>query len=278
MKLKDSIYGYQSYRRWLNDQAHEWKKRSPSHTLARLSELAQLQAPYLTNVLKEKAHLNADQFFSIAQVFAISAEEFQYGQILLEWERSAHEKRKEHLRQRMAELKKQKLKTENYLKASADDISEQEATRFYLNPELQLVHAFFGVEEFAADQELIARHLRIDSVKLASLVQELEKLGFLKKTPKGYQKTKKSIHLSKSSPVCRPQQLLMQYRSLQHQQGLPEDDRYNFAVTFTADPATREKIHQEFLKFLSVIETQVREAPSEQVYQMNFDLFGWSKN
>ena len=272
-----NIYSYQSYRKWIKDQAQEWKKRSPSHTLARRAEMAEVQAPYLTNVLKERAHLNADQFFSVAQVFALGAEEFQYGQTLLELERSSHEKRKEALRQKLAEMKKQKLKTESHLKASTTDIGEREAARFYLEPELQLVHAFFGVEEFANDHDLIARSLRINPAKLHALVQELESLGFLKKSNKGYQKTKKSIHLSKSSPLCRPQQLLMQHRSLQHQQGLAEDSRYNFAVTFTADPETREKIQQEFLRFLSTIEETVRAAPSEDVYQMNFDLFAWSR-
>jgi hypothetical protein len=140
-----------------------------------------------------------------------------------------------------------------------------------------LVHAFLGVEEFAADHSLIAHCLKIDSMKLHSLIQELESLGFIKKSPKGYLKTKKSIHLSKSSPLCRPQQLLMQYRSLQHQQGMSDDNRYNFAVTFTANSETRERIQQEFLKFLSSIEDLVRAAPSEEVYQMNFDLFAWSR-
>ena len=88
-------------------------------------------------------------------------------------------------------MKKQKLKTEAHLKASASEIGEQEATRFYLQPELQLVHAFLGVEDFIADQDLIARSLRIDSIKLNALIQELQTLGFIKKTDKGYQKIKK---------------------------------------------------------------------------------------
>ncbi len=274
----NNLYDYQSYRKWIRDEAAEWKKRSPAHTLARLAELADVQAPYLTNVLKEKAHLSPDQFFSVAQVFSLTNEELQYGQTLLEWERSAHPKRKDSLKQRLGDLRKQKLKTDSYLKASTTDMEEQIMTRFYLQPELQLVHAFFGVEEYANDQEKIARSLRLDPVKMNALVDELVELGLLKKTPKGYLKTKKSIHLSKTSPICRPQQLLMQYRSLQHQQGLPEDERYNFAVTFTANEEARAKIHQIFLKSLQQIEQIVKEAPSEQVYQMNFDLFGWSRS
>jgi uncharacterized protein (TIGR02147 family) len=272
-----NVYEYLSYRKWMKDQASEWKKRSPSHTLARLSELAQVQAPYLTNVLKERVHLNADQFFAVANVFALNADEFQYGQTLLEWERSSHPKRKEVLQSKLDEIKKRKLKTETHLQAKTVNATADELTRFYLNPELQLIHAFFGVEKYAKNIDLIARSLNLDLVQVEALVKELIDLGFLKSTSSGFEKTKKSIHLSKTSPLCRPQQLLMHHRSLQQLQMLPESERYNFAVLFTADPETRETIHREFLKFLSTIEETVRKAPSEEVYQMHFDLFPWSR-
>ncbi len=271
------IYEYLSYRKWIKDEATEWKKRSPSHTLARLSNLAQVQAPYLTNVLKERAHLNGDQFFAVAQVFSLNLEEIQFGQTLLEWERSSYQKRKDVLKGKLEEAKKLKLTTETYLKARPAEATADQMTRYYLSPELQLIHSFLAIEKYAKNLDLIASSLNLTSSQVVARVKELIELGFVKSVAKGFEKTKKTIHLNKDSPLCRPQQLLMQRHAQQQLQLLSEGERYNFAVTFTACEETREKIQQEFLKFLSTIEESVRKAPSEEVYQMTFDLFPWSR-
>jgi uncharacterized protein (TIGR02147 family) len=271
-----NIYEHLSYRKWVSEEASHWKKARPGHTFSRLAQQTGVQAPYLTNVLKERAHLNTDQFYALSQAFSLKTDEINYGLLLLEWERSSHQDRKQILKSKIDEIRKEKLKTEAHIKATTVQSSTEDITRFYLNPELQLIHSFLGIEKYAKNLDLIAQSLHLSPERVEGLVKELNDLGYIQMTGKGITKTNKSIHLPKSSPLCRPQQLLMHHRALQHLQALAEKDRYNFTVTFTADEPTREKIHREFLRFLSTIEPLVKEAPGESVYQIHFDLFPWS--
>jgi len=270
-----NIYESLHYRKWIRSQAEDWKKSRPGHTLSRLAQQTGIQPPYLTNVLKERAHLNADQFYSVAKAFALNRQETEYGLMLLEWERSSLEERKQALKQQIEIYRKEKLKTENHLQAQKVDASEENMIRFYSNPELVLVHAFLGVPRYAQNLKLIADSLKIEMSKLEELLKELKDYGLIQVTAKGTEKTGRSLHLSKTSAIWRSHQLLMQFRSLQRMQQLQESERYNFSVTFTADEKTREKIHREFLALLSKVEKLVKEAPSEEVYQMHFDLFPW---
>lgn len=273
-----SVFKYLNYRQLLADRASIRKKARAGWTLHRLASQAGLHPPFLTNVLKERAHLNADQLYALARALDLTDEEGAFALLLLEYERSAHAERRERLRTRIEGIAREKNKTDAHLSAPKVEATTEEITRFYINPELQLVHAFLGVERFARRPALIGRALNIDAGTVEALVRELIELGYARETPAGLEKTRKSLHLPKESPLCAPQQLLMQYRALQHQQLLPESSRYNFAVTFTADDGTREKIHAEFLQFLSRIEKWVREAPSAEVYQLRFDLFPWSRS
>ena len=272
-----SVYDYSNYRKLVRDFAKARKESRKGFTLHRLAEAAQMAPPYLTSVLKERAHFSQDQLYAAGKALGFGDDEMQYVQLLLEWERSAFSERKEKLRAQIERIRKLKLKSEAHIGATRVEAAESEVVRYYMNPELQLIHSFLGVAKFAKNVELIAKSLNMDVATVESLVKELKDLGYVVEGKKGLEKTKRRIHLPKESPLCKPQQLLMRYRALQHQQVLPESEKYNFAVLFTADEATRERIQREFLKFLSSIESWVKEAPSESVYQMHFDLFGWSR-
>jgi len=59
--------------------------------------------------------------------------------------------------------------------------------------------------------------------------------------------------------------------------GTSERD-YSLSVIMTADPKMQAKLRARFLDFLKDAEAMVKDAPSEELYQMNFDLFCWSKS
>ena len=63
--------------------------------------------------------------------------------------------------------------------------------------------------------------------------------------------------------------------SAQQVMKLATDQRCAYSMTFAADEKTRARIHEMFLKLLREIEVPIREASSDEVYQMNFDLFAW---
>jgi len=272
------IFEYLDYRQLLCDLSKNFKKSRPAFTLQKLALRTQLHPPYLSAVLKKRQHLNADQLYSILKQLTLKEDEMSYALLLLDWERSSLPERKEKLLGDIQKIQKSKLQSESHLKAEKIEFSSEQITRFYINPDLQLVHMFLGVPSFSKDTNKIGESLNIDTERVQSCIAELKELGFVHESPKGLEKTKKRIHLPQNSPLCAPQQILLHYRSLQHQQLLNENEKYNFAVSFTGDPHTKEKIQKEFLKFLSVVENLVDEAPSRAVYQMNFDLFSWSRS
>src|SRR4051812_348437 len=111
-----NVYNYTNYRELLRDQALQKKKTEDGWTLQRIAESTGLQAPYLTNVFKERAHLSGDQFYSLAQLFEWNEEETSFGTLLLEWERSGLKRRRDAFKKRIDEIRKAKMKSEAHLK------------------------------------------------------------------------------------------------------------------------------------------------------------------
>lgn len=271
-----AYFDYTTYRPLIRDQAALWKEEKPGWTLQRLAQHAGLQAPYLTNVLKERAHLSPDQLHGVGQVFGWDQDVLDYATLLLEWERSAHPKRRESLKSKIDRIRREKLETKANLKAKAIETSSEEFSRFFLNPHHSLIHGLLGIPRFARDPSRIARCLGIGPRKLQACLKALSEMNFIKGGPQGYEKLRKNFHLPKESPICEPHLNLMQQVTTQQLQRLPDEAKYGFSVLFSADPETREKIQREFLKFLQTIEPLVKTAPPEELYGMRFDLFQWS--
>lgn len=271
-----SFYDFRDYRELIRSQAVALKREHPARTLKWLAGKIGVQSTYLTNVLKGRSHLNSDQLYATVEAFGWDEDQAAYVELLMDWERSAHTKRKQELQKRIDEVRKAKLQSKAHLKQEVVKANPEEYSKFYLNPFYALVHAFITLPKYASKPSLVSQCLNLGSKQVKGIVKELVQLHFLAEEKGAYMRTKKNFHLPKESPLCSPHLLLMQQAAATHMQSLPEEEKYSFTATLSADPATREKIHREFLNFLKTIEPWVKAAPVEELYGMRFDLFRWS--
>lgn len=270
------MFEYTDYRRLLKDQARKWKDEHPGWTLQKIASKAQIQPPYLTNVLQERAHLSADQLHAIGGVLKWSPEEIDFATLLLETERAGNPDRRKLLEKRASEIRKEKRKSQAHLKKAVVDPQTEVYTRFFLNPFYILINAFIGVDRFAKEPSRISKCLGLNASTLQAWLKDLAGMGFIKPSGHGFEKVKRNFHLPKDSVLCEPHQHLSQQIVSQHLMTTPESEKYGFTVTISADESTRQAIQEEFLKFLKVIEGKVAKAPAEELYGMRFDLFKWS--
>jgi uncharacterized protein (TIGR02147 family) len=269
-----NLFNYLSYRILLRDQAVAWKKSRTGFTLQRIAEQAQIQAPYLTNAFKERAHLSTDQIYALSLIFEWDADATEYCTLLMEWERSGLPGRRKALKEKVERIRKEKLSTEANLRKQV--VATGESDRFFLNPYYSLIHAFMGVDRFSKEPMLVAQKLGLDPRQFKAWLADLVAMGYLEKDGARYKKRKTNFHLPKESPLCSPHLQLFGLATAQQLLRLPDEEKYNFSVTFSADPAARESIQREYLAFLKKVEGLVKEAPSEEIFGLRFDLFRWS--
>jgi transcriptional regulator with XRE-family HTH domain len=271
-----TYFEHLEYRPLLREKEDLLRREKTGWTLVKIAERSGIHAPYLTNVLKEKAHLSADQLFALGRVLRWEKDEIDYCQLLLELERSGSAARKAHLEAKVQKIRAEKLEAKAHLEKQVVDTPSEDLLKFFLNPFYVILHAFAGIPRFAREPNRITRCLSLNPGQVQAWLNDLVKLQFLRRTSEGFEVNRKNFHLPRESPLCGPHQALLEQTMIQHLQGLPEEEKYSFSVTFSADPKTREKIHREFLKFLKAVEGEVKVAPAEELYGMRFDLFRWS--
>jgi len=272
---KPVIYQYTDYREYLKDLTHALKECGEGFTLGILAAAIGIQNPYLSKVFKGDADLNSDQLFLASEFLKLADEESYYLNLLLEVCRAQVPKRKQQLMAQVESLQNQFRQTKKHIRV--EDLQVQSAARqeYFLDPHLQLIYAALTIPKYQANIALARETLAIPQDTLEYCLSRLEAIGMIRREGKTWQITQSHFHLLKQDPLCRPYQHLLRMKSNEQVMRLPQDASYNFVWTITMDEKTRAKIQDAFLKFLEQANAWVHAAPSEAMYQINFELFPW---
>ncbi len=269
-----SLFSASDYRAAVQSAIERVRFHKPL-SYAQLARQSGVQATYFSNVLKNRAHFNADQLYRVARALEVSESELEFISLLLEWERSAEKERKRELNRRLETIREENLSTGRHLSAKRVAPEDVSGAEYYLDALATVVHVYLGMERYAKDPKLIAEALKIPAEYLGRLLGTMARLGYIEPKGTGYVVRLKHRHLPDDSPLCLPHQALMRARSLEQFQRLPRGKRYGVSVTFSATPDTKARIQAEFLDFLKRAESLVGASRETHVFQMNFDLFPW---
>lgn len=278
--MNSQVYAFNDYRDALRALMEARKCTHPQFTYGELARAIQVQAPYLSRVLRKDAQLSSDQLHLVCETFHLNSDETEFIFLLLEHQRSGLLKRRKQINEEIVKRRQAQREIKKHLKA--ETVAQQDALRvqeYFLDPLALLVHCFLMVPAFAKAPAQIARHLAISADRLEVLLKRLERLGMIEfQSPaKGYRILKDHLHLERESGLNQAYQILFRFFSAEFVQRLDPKNKKQFTLTLTADEHTRKVIDEEFTNFLRRIEPLVRKAPSEGVYQMNFDLFRWDQ-
>lgn len=266
------------YRKHLKETVETLKKSKISITYGRMAGAMKIYPPFLTKVMKQEAHLNPDQLYLGAQYLKLPPSSTKYLMLLREWTTTEVPYRKELLEKEINEIQKTELKTESHL-GSDTPLTEEQRASYYLNPLAQIIHMALSLPLYSKKPPLITKNFGLSKTELNETIELLLELGLVEKGKSGeFKTTQKSLHLSKDSPLCRPQQLSTKIRSAYHLAEVKDDSQYSFCVTFSSTEEVKNKIQKLFLALLSEFGDLVDNNATKEVYQMNFDLFNWRRN
>lgn len=275
MKMS-SIFDYLDYREFLSFELKVRKQSQMGFSQAKLAANAGIRNTYLTNVLKGRGNFNSDQIASIARHLNLSKDESDYLMLLKEFDQSIDADRKKNLLSEINKRRDSARATESYITAKVRRDEHELIMKYYSDPAIKLTHVLLKIPRYAARPKQIATDLRLSQKHLETIFAVLEELEIVRFGKEGVEVLQSNFHLPKDSPMLMAHQGLMRTRSAYRMQETTPEKRYSFSVTFTGTEKTRAEIQAKFLDFLKDIEGTVKGAPSEEAYQINFDLFPWT--
>lgn len=112
---------------------------------------------------------------------------------------------------------------------------------------------------------------------MRSILNILHELNVIRIANNTIEVVEQDLYLAKDSTYCTSWRLQIRSLTATRLQEVSDSETYSFSATFTASLQIKQEIQQKFLELLKSIKPAVSQAPSENVFQMNFDLFSWVK-
>lgn len=242
-----------------------------------LAEAAGVQKTYLSRALNtDEVHLSADQLFLAIEYLGLGPEERDFTMLLHEWERARVYSRKHILEEKIRSTREKNNRTDKHIITKTKEVGHDKRAAYYLDPNMQIVHMMFTLSHLRAQPDRIREALQLSVSGFDFIVSQLVDLSFLKSTQTGYIVCEPHVHLSSTSLLHKPYQMLNKIKLLENIGKGSHSDNYHFNVYISADERTRNELRNRFYIFLKDAEKLIRNAPSDEVYQMCFDLVQWT--
>lgn len=271
-----NIFRHLDYRAVIREVIDAQKQVRSGLTFQSVAAVMGIQKSYFSQVLAGRAELNQDQLFLFCEYFELTSEQSEFLILLLEYSRSAIGQRREFLKKKIDLIQTENRESKKHLDARQMQIDPENLTQYYLDPYNQLVHVCLSIEKYRKNPQSLAPILNVPGSKISSVLQRLEKIGVIEIEGDHLTVKISNVHLPRELPVFSSWQSEVRLLSLQRTKVIEKDERYNFTVIFSADESVRKELQDRFLEYLEKAQKLVKPAPSEQVYQMNFDLLRWS--
>ncbi|MGZ3790194.1 MAG: TIGR02147 family protein [Bacteriovorax sp.] len=271
------FYSAIDYRKIIHFLVEREKSKGIDCNFARVAEAIRVQRPYLSKVMNGSAELNEDQLFLLCEYFEITGDELEYLELLLQFSKSAIKERKDFLKKQIHRIQSVKLDIKHHVEAEQIVPTNLLFTEYFLNPYMQIVHVALNIRKYQ-NVEKLAETLKVPKRTLGEILKKLEALNLIEYKNNRYTVTNQHLHLPKDSNLLFPHQTMLRVKSIEQNQTRSQDsENYTFSVTFSCDENSRKRIQEEFLKYLKTVQKIVHTAGTEEVYQLNFDLFSWTK-
>ena len=276
-----SLYQHSDYRKALRAILDERKRVDDSISFASYAEAIGVQKTFVSKVLGGSAHLSDDQLYLTFEYLKFDEEEASYFRLLYDYARTGLHARKKTV---LAEIKKvQEEKRHIKFHTTAEMQKPQtleDMGAYYLDPLNLIVHAHLGISKYAQNPSLLTGALDLTTQQLMKILDRLKSLGIVNFPGGGGKVTvlKHALHLDIESIYCEPYQQLFRFRSAEQIAKLNPEKRFVYSLTFSGDHQVKIEIQALYMDFMKKVEKLLDSDDSaDDVYQINFDLFPWTK-
>jgi DNA-binding transcriptional regulator YiaG len=135
---------------------------------------------------------------------------------------------------------------------------------------------FLLIPKYRTSPMEICKTLNISELKLEEILSTLENCHVIENQSGKIKILRQSMHLSQQSFMSKTNATMFRLMAIEHQQKSASNRDYFFTATVAADRETQNTIKRKWLKLLNEISQLVDEAPSKEIFHLNFDLFSIS--
>jgi uncharacterized protein (TIGR02147 family) len=266
--MSSDIFKYNSYNKYLRDISDGNKA---AYSVTQLARFAGVQRSYFSNVLGDRANLNADQGFRLSQGLHHNEAEQAYFLDLIEYERASSPEYKSHLKARLTAAQTKNRTVTEKLDREAPRLDETVLLEYFSSWECVAVHTLTSIPEFQT-QEKIAGALRLPPEFVEKILQKLEDWKLIAKAQGRYTWLSGDMHVPHNSPAIALYHREWRERALENARRYPGQD-VHFTSLYSVSEEDFQEMRSQILEFIKQYSQKASGSREQKAVVFNIDHF-----
>jgi len=235
---------------------------------AKLAELLDCKASFISQVLKDKNSFNLEQAFKLNDFFKHDEIEKDYFITLVEYDRAGTFDLKKYFEAKLEELRKKAQLLENRVKR--DELSEADSMAYFSDWNNVLIRRFVDLPNYQ-NKEALKKKLKLSDTEINKSLEFLldKKLIIIK--DKTYKVGPQKIHMKKGSPLAKFASVQGRLKNIERLDVSCEND-FNFTAEVSLSRKNYIEFKKEITNRISSFLKSLEDDNAEKVCSLTVDL------
>jgi len=262
-----NIYEYESYKSFLKDRISQGKRPG---IMTELAKSIGCDRTYLSQVLSGKAQLTADHAINLAEAFSLNPEESDFFLLLVLKERSSLVKARRKFEEKIEKMRKEHLDLTKKIRTSEApaELSDAIKLRYYSSWKFSAAHILTSISNCQALTPL-AQTLGCSEKEASGILEELVRMGLVKKSGSRFMHGGKNLHIPAGSPLVTFNHLNWRMRAMESASG---NVGTHYTDVFSISAKDFPVLQGLLLEFIEKLRQRVRESGAEEAYVLSCDF------
>jgi uncharacterized protein (TIGR02147 family) len=263
-----NLFSFDSYKDFLKDYVRLHKRPG---LMSELAKAATCDRTYLSQVLSSKVQLTPDHTLALADYFNFNEQESDFFLFLVLFERASNPAIRQTLKKKIQKLRLECLALSKQIKnqSEVDELSEAQKTRYYSNWLWSAVHLLTGIPDFQTIDS-ISNRLSVSHRKVQEVLEELQKMGLIKRTSQKWVHTGKNLHISSGSSHNAINHLNWRMKAVEQSN---DSKSVHYSNVFSMAKKDWEELRQTLVSFIEKQRDFIHASGADDLYCFCCDLF-----
>lgn len=263
----ESVFSHQTYKAVMKDRLLGGSNRGQ---LSRAAEFLNSQRSFLSRVMNTEIHLTPDHAYELTRFWEMPKSEAEYFQALVEFDRAASPKFREHIKEKITAMKRAHDALNDRVERPKIMSGERELV-YYSSWLWSAVHILTSVPKYQT-VEALARHLNLPAMVVKNSLEQLNGYGMVNQRSNKWEFTSGELHLAKESPLVTMHHQNWRARAMLDAQ-MHHADSVHFTNIQSLSLRDYERVKEIILDAISAMAKVAGPSDPEEVMIFSCDLF-----
>lgn len=266
-----NVYDAKNYRAYIQACIARDREAGKTGAVKRLARVLKVHSTYVSQVIKGKSDFSVDQALAFCIHEKLSSDQTEYFLDLVCRDRAGTKETRAHYQTRIERRLNEQTDMKKRWQISESLTADQEQ-KYYHSWLPQAVHLFCqlpGVHSIGS----IAQKIGVQEGAVASVVEDLENIGFIERTSDGIKSIRDSVHLGRDSRFTSRNTINWRLKVISDITSTGRLPGIHYSSVVSMSRKAAEEIDQLILKHLDEMRAVIVPSPSEALYSYCLDFY-----